>query len=41
MQKSRQWEKKQKTFFILTNEKGTALTEEERGLLENVLYERL
>ena len=32
---------KAEDFFILTNEKGTALTEEERGLLENVLYERL
>ena len=33
--------KKPEDFFILINEKGTALTEEERGLLENVLYERL
>ena len=32
---------KAEDFFILTNEKGTALTEDERGLLENVLYERL
>ena len=32
---------KAEDFFILTNEKGTALTEEERRLLENVLYERL
>ena len=32
---------KAEDFFILTNEKGIALTEEERGLLENVLYERL
>ena len=32
---------KAEDFFILTNEKGIALSEEERGLLEKVLYERL
>ena len=32
---------KAEDFFILTNENGIALSEEERGLLENVLYERL
>ena len=41
MQKSRLSGEKAEDFFILTNEKGTALTEEERGLLEKVLYERL
>ena len=32
---------KAEDFFILTNENGIALSEEERGLLENVLYKRL
>ena len=32
---------KAEDFFILTNENGIALSEEERRLLENVLYERL